>query len=182
MVEGAVARILDPDKKIQSGCIKLLYEIGYREPKLIAERADLFVRLLKHRNNRLVWGGMIALSAIAPARPEALFEKRTELFDAIRGGSTITRDRGMMALGSVAAADPKYRKELFPKLLAILRGSEGNDVAKFGEHLEPAVDPGNAAAYIETLEDKLDELAASAQKRVARLVKRARLQAPAKKA
>ena len=42
-------------------------------------------------------GGMIALSAIAALRPEALYGRREEMLDAIRGGSTITRDRGMMA-------------------------------------------------------------------------------------
>jgi len=170
LVKAASARILDPDKKIQSGCIKLLYEIGYREPSLIAGHAELFVRLLKNRNNRLVWGGMIALSTIARSCPEALFERRVELLEAIRGGSTITQDRGMMTLGLVAAADPRYLKELFPKLLAILRGSEAKDLPKFGEHLKPALSREYAASYVEALESRLNELPPPAQKRVGRLL------------
>ena len=53
------------DKNIQADCIKVLYEIGYLEPKLIADYAEDFVKLLKSKNNRLVWGGMTALAEVA---------------------------------------------------------------------------------------------------------------------
>ena len=79
-----------------------------------------------------------------------------------------------MALCLVTAADPKYRKELFPKLLAILCSAEGNDVPKFGEHLAPAVDAENASGNIDTLEAAQGNLAGSVQKRVARLIKGSR--------
>ena len=76
----------------------------------------------------------------------------------------------MMTLGLVAAADPRYRKELFPELLAILRGSEAKDLAKFGERLRPALSGEYAACYVKTLESRLSELAPAAQKRVGRLL------------
>ena len=50
------------DKNIQADCIKVLYEVGYLEPKLIADYAEDFVKLLRSKNNRLVWGGMTALA------------------------------------------------------------------------------------------------------------------------
>src|SRR5262245_34684369 len=53
------------DKAIQSDCIKALYEIGAIKPDMIAGYVDDFVKLLGSRNNRLVWGGMTALGAIA---------------------------------------------------------------------------------------------------------------------
>ncbi|MBI5290319.1 MAG: hypothetical protein HY872_00390 [Chloroflexi bacterium] len=44
------------NRNVQSNCLKVLYEIGYLEPALIADYADDFLRLLQNRNNRLVWG------------------------------------------------------------------------------------------------------------------------------
>src|SRR5512147_2818588 len=53
------------DRNIQADCIKVLYEVGYMEPKLIADYAEDFAKLLRSKNNRLVWGGMTALAAVA---------------------------------------------------------------------------------------------------------------------
>ena len=62
------------DKKVQSDCIKVLYEIGYRKPELVADFAGDFLALLTSKNNRLVWGAMIGLSTIAHLRYNVLFE------------------------------------------------------------------------------------------------------------
>jgi hypothetical protein len=47
------------DKNIQADCVKVLYEIGYIDPFLIAGYADDFLKLLRSRENRLVWGGRL---------------------------------------------------------------------------------------------------------------------------
>ena len=61
------------EPNIQSDCLKVLYELGYLAPELIADYADDFLKLLKHRNNRMVWGGMIALSTIATLKADEIF-------------------------------------------------------------------------------------------------------------
>jgi hypothetical protein len=38
----------------------MLNEIGYLDPEWIAGHAQEFIELLNSKNNRLVWGGMIA--------------------------------------------------------------------------------------------------------------------------
>jgi hypothetical protein len=43
----------------------VLYELGYLAPELIADYVGDFIKLLKHENNRIDWGGMIALSTVA---------------------------------------------------------------------------------------------------------------------
>ncbi|MCI0618234.1 hypothetical protein L0244_35095, partial [bacterium] len=53
------------NQNVQSDCLKVLYEIGFLNPNLIAEYAGDFLKLLKSKNNRMVWGSMIALSTIA---------------------------------------------------------------------------------------------------------------------
>lgn len=42
--------------QVQSDCLKVLYEIGYLQPELVAPYAEDFLKLLHSRNNRLVWG------------------------------------------------------------------------------------------------------------------------------
>src|SRR5262245_32430609 len=70
---GAVAELVehlaDKNKDIQSDCIKVLYETGERNPALIAPHIEVFAKLLDSKNNRLAWGAMTALDAIADADP-----------------------------------------------------------------------------------------------------------------
>ena len=69
-----VENLSNSNKAIQSDCIKVLYEVGYIEPELIAEHISDFVELLSSKNNRLIWGGMIALSTIAHLKPDEILE------------------------------------------------------------------------------------------------------------
>jgi len=43
------ANLWNKDKDIQSDCIKVLYEVGSIEPKLIADYAEDFVKLLRSK-------------------------------------------------------------------------------------------------------------------------------------
>jgi hypothetical protein len=44
-----VQNLWNKDKNIQADCIKVLYEIGSIEPKLISDYADEFVNLLRQK-------------------------------------------------------------------------------------------------------------------------------------
>ena len=57
IVEG----LQNPDTAIANDCIKVLYEIGERNPELIADHYFVFIQLLQGNNNRLIWGGMTHL-------------------------------------------------------------------------------------------------------------------------
>ena len=61
-IEEIAAGLNDKNPSIQSDCLKVLYEIGYLEPELISGYAQTFLSLLDSKNNRMVWGGMIAIS------------------------------------------------------------------------------------------------------------------------
>lgn len=52
-VRELVANLSNRDRNIQSDCIKVLYEIGERDPKLIAKHWSAFGELLGSANNRL---------------------------------------------------------------------------------------------------------------------------------
>jgi hypothetical protein len=67
----------NPD--IQSDCIKVLYEIGYLKPELIADYIPDFLKLLKSKENRLVWGAMLALFTVSVLKANELFPHVSEI-------------------------------------------------------------------------------------------------------
>ena len=105
----------NPD--IQSDCLKVLYEVGGLNPSLIAGYADDFLKLLRGKNNRLVWGAMTALAAIADLKGAELFEHWGDIRQAMETGSVITVDNGVSTLARVAATDEDRRRTIFPYLL-----------------------------------------------------------------
>jgi hypothetical protein len=99
---GAVRELVDnlsnKNKNIQSDCIKTLYEIGYLKPELIADYYAVFIKLLPDKNNRLVWGGMMALSAITDLRHSEIFDSLDKIMGIVNKGSVITIDCGVEIL------------------------------------------------------------------------------------
>ena len=169
-----VAHLHDRDRNIQSDCIKTLYEIGYLAPELIAPYAEEFLGLLHRRNNRMVWGGMIALATIAALRAPFLFEHRQEIQDAIARGSVITVDRGIRALATVAGQDDAYRQELLPYLLEHLRTCRPKDVPARAEAVLAAVDTTHRDAFIAVLEQRLPDMRPTQAKRLQKVMAVAR--------
>ena len=161
------------DKNIQADCIKVLYEIGYIEPKLVADYAGDFVRLLKSRNNRLVWGGMTALAEVAKANPDAVFKHLEEIKKAKETGSVITVDNAISTLAWTAAANRKYNEAIFPYLLKHLSSCRPKEVPQHSEKTLPAVNSSNKADFIKVLEKRMEDLSGSGLARVKKVIKQA---------
>ena len=66
------------NRRIASDCVKTLYELGYLAPEWIAPHVDAFLALLDSKNNRLVWGGMTALSTYRPAAAPMPFYRQLD--------------------------------------------------------------------------------------------------------
>jgi len=161
------------DKNIQADCIKVLYEIGYLEPKLVADYAGDFVKLLRSRNNRLVWGGMTALAEAAKANPDAVFKHLDEIKKAKETGSVITVDNAISTLAWTAAANRKYNEAIFPYLLKHLSSCRPKEVPQHSEKTLPAVNSSNKADFIKVLEKRMEDLSGSGLARVKKVIKRA---------
>jgi hypothetical protein len=170
LVVAAAAGLGSRDKRTRSGCVKLLYEIGFRRPEFVAGLAETFVALLGDPDNRMVWGAMSALQAIAASRPDFLFERRAAILEAVRRGSVITRDRGISALGMVAASKPSRRAALFPELLGLLEECRPGDLPKYAESLKPAVGRAEAGELRRVVERRLPELDPAPRKRAEKLL------------
>jgi len=161
------------DKNIQADCIKVLYEVGAIEPELIADYSDDFVKCLRSKNNRLVWGGMTALAEVAKAKPEAVFGHLDEIKKAKETGSVITVDHAISALAWTAAANDEYNKTIFPYLLKHLLSCRPKEVPQHSEKTLPAVNSTNKAAFINALEKRMEDLSGSGLTRVRKVIKQA---------
>jgi hypothetical protein len=161
------------DKNVRADCIKVLYEAGYLAPELIAAYTGDFLKLTKSRNNRLVWGGMIALSTVAALKADELFPHVREIEQVMDAGSVITRDCGVRILVQIAAQDEAYRREIFPYLLSHLATCRPKDVAQHSEKSLPAVDGQNQAEFIALLEKRSVDLSKSELARVRKVIKTA---------
>ncbi|HXD10357.1 MAG TPA: hypothetical protein VN653_09870 [Anaerolineales bacterium] len=161
------------DQHIQADCIKVLYEVGYIEPKLIADFAEDFVKLLKSRNNRLVWGGMTALGEVAKADPEAVFKHLDTIKKAKETGSVITVDNAISALAYTASANQKYNDVIFPYLFQHLSSCRPKEVPQHSEKTIPAVNASNKADFIKVLEKRTEDLSGGGLARVKKVIKQA---------
>ena len=94
-IKELVDNLKNKDKKIQADCIKTLYETAYIKPDLIADYYSEFLGLLSSKNNRLVWGGMIALMTITDLKSKELFESIDLISNTVNKGSVITIDCGI---------------------------------------------------------------------------------------
>ena len=160
------------DKRIQADCVKVLYEIGYIDPTLIAAYAEDFLKLLRGRNNRLVWGGMIALSTVADLRADFVHAHLKEILKAMDTGSVITVDNAVKAL-ALAASKDAYQGSIFPHLLEHLRTCRPKDVPQHAEKSLPAVDASNKDDFIAVLEKRMEDLSGAQITRVKKLIKAA---------
>lgn len=160
-------------RDLQHDAIKVLYEIGARQPAPIAGHAQSFGDLLGHRSNRLIWGAMTALAAIAPHDPDAVASLLTPIMTAAESGSVIARDNAVRVLIALCAVR-RHADSAFPLLLAQLRRCPDNQLPMYAEEAADVVaGSGLAAAFAEALALRLDELPTEAKrKRVAKIMNR----------
>jgi len=159
------------NQNVQSDCLKVLYEIGYLAPGLIANYVDDFLKLLKSKNNRMVWGGMIALATIAEIKPREIWKNVDDVIDAIDHGTLITVVGGIKTLARVASTNKRYRAKLFPILIKHLKTCIPRDVPTHAESVLCAVDDSHKNEFLSVLESRRAEMTPSQLARLRRITK-----------
>lgn len=159
------------NKSVQSDCLKVLYETGYLKPDLIADYVHEFLALLKSKNNRMVWGAMIALATIADKKPNEIYTQLDTLTTAINNGTLITIVWGTKALAKVAAANKTYKQKIFPILMAQLKKCIPRDVPMHAESILPAIDEENKQEFLRIIETRKPERTASQLARLKKITK-----------
>ena len=161
------------NSNIASDCIKTLYEIGYLQPELIAPYVNDFLRLVRSRENRLVWGGMLALANIAALKPAEIFAQVEWVMKATREGSVITADNGIKTLAGVAGCKEEYNRVIFPFLREHLETCRSKEVPQHAESTLAAVNQTNQKKFIEVLNQRMDGLTATQAARVKKVIRAA---------
>ncbi len=162
------------NKKVQvaNDCIKVLYEIGERDPELIAEYVSEFIMLLKSKNNRLVWGSMVALTQITPLKPNEVFSKFEDILSAYKNGSVITVDNAITVFAELCRADKKYEIVVFRHIIEHLKTCRPKEVAQHSERASICVNEGNSKEFIDVLLLRKESLTEAQNKRVDKLIKK----------
>jgi HEAT repeat protein len=159
------------DRKASSSALKALFECGYLAPVLLVPHAAAFFDLLQSKNNRLVWGGAIALSCVAEADGAAIWPRRKELMAIFGRGSVITRDAVVRALARTAASSPSREREIAPWLLRALQDVRPVNLPRWAEDILPVLSPPHAAQARTIVTGRLGELKSSAQRRLRPLLR-----------
>lgn len=159
-------------KPIQSDSIKVLYEIGDRKPRLIEPYISEFVQCLQSKNQRLVWGGMTALHAIAKVNPAAINKELPHVLRAANGESVIARDHAVGILIELSR-----HKELVvitvPLLLEQLSSAPDNQFAMYAEQSLQVLFPAYAKEYNQILNARIKTLPKPSQAaRIAKLLRK----------
>jgi tRNA isopentenyl-2-thiomethyl-A-37 hydroxylase MiaE len=162
------------EPNIQSDCLKVLYELGYLAPELIADYVDDFIRLLRNRNNRMVWGGMIALSTIAGLQADKIFPHVDEIIQTMDAGSIITNDAGIKTLTEIAARKIEYHHRIVPFLLERLANSRPVDAPRYAENIFKAIRNVDKAEFIKILEKWIGAASGSRLTRLKKVCKQAK--------
>jgi hypothetical protein len=142
------------DKNISSDCLKVMYEIGYIKPILIASYSKEFLSLLQHKDNRKVWGAMIALATIADIAYAQIANAIDKVLSVIRSGSLITVVWGVRVLSKTLSHEPQLENNILPELLHILQICLPRDVPTHLESMIPMINAANLDRIMEMVESR----------------------------
>ena len=160
------------DKPVANDCIKVLYEIGRRNPNLISDYAKDFISCLRSRNNRLVWGSMMALATIAECASEPIYDKLAVVTVAYEEGSVITVDNSISVFAGLCKANADYAKTVLPIIINHLQKCKPREVPQHAERAAICFNNENAEEFMKVLEKRKSDLTTSQQARINRLMKR----------
>jgi hypothetical protein len=166
-----VTNLKHKNKSVHSDCLAVLYHIGYVKPHLIADYVEHFLALLKSKNNRMVWGGMIALSTIAELKTKEMCANLDTIKQAIDKGTLITVVWGVKTIAKIASSNKSCKPAVVPILLSQLKKCIPRDVAMHFENSLPAIDDENKAMFLRIVEDRKKELTPSQLTRLKKAIK-----------
>ena len=159
-------------KAVQNDCIKVLYEVGSQQPKLIAPYLTHFVELLNSKNNRLQWGAMTALASITSEQPKAVYAVLPKILEAADKGSTITRDQAVNILIQLGGINT-YAKQSFSLLMEQLLKCPTNQLPMYAERAVPIISAPNKVTFVNVLQSRLAEVEKeSKQKRIEKVIQK----------
>jgi hypothetical protein len=174
-IQEIAENLWNKNQNVRSDCLKVLYEIGYLDPGLIAVYAPDFLKLLQDKNNRMVWGGMIALATIAPLKAGQIWEAIDEVIRITQSGTLISQVWGVKTLSGVASTRAEYRQRLLPWLMDFIKTCPPRDLPMHAESVLCALDEQSQMEFVAVLEARQSELKPTQITRLNKVIKQLRL-------
>jgi hypothetical protein len=171
-VKDLISLLDDKKTAVRSDVIKVVYEIAERHVEMILPYTSTILNLLNHKDNRMIWGAMSALSAISMEKPELMAKYLPAILEAMDSGSVITRDHGIVILCQVSRLK-KYHNDCMELLLEQLEKSPVNQIASYAEKIFEVLSPGYVKRFASILKSRKDVSDfPSKQKRIEKLLKK----------
>jgi hypothetical protein len=169
-IKELVDNLNNKDKRIQSDCIKVLYELGELDPSLIADHVKVFLQLLESKNNRMQWGAMTALDMITPEHPKLIYESLGKIIAVADKGSVITTDHCVSILLKLCRFK-EYKDDAFSLFIEQIQECPTNQLPMYAENALPVIDSDNKAIFLKVLNSRIREIEKdSKRKRVDKVI------------
>jgi hypothetical protein len=143
--------------------IKVLYEVGARDPELIAGQCPVFVEALRSSNNRKVWGAMTAIDTVAERRAATLVAELPAIIAAADKGSVIAKDHCNSILVKLARAG--YGELAVPILVERLRTAAPNQFPTYAEAIAPVLTPETRPGFLAVLKERIGRIAQESKRK-----------------
>ena len=163
-IKELITNLNSNDKNIQSDCIDTLYETGYRKPELIADYHNDFLKLLDSKNNRLVWGGMIALATITELKHKELFEALDKIMTVTDKGSVITIDNGVKILIKLTKHSEYFETTNYLLMEQLLK-CPIKQLAMYSERTLECITNRNKMEFVQLIKNRFPECEKESQKK-----------------
>ncbi|MBB4052529.1 hypothetical protein GGR20_002177 [Devosia subaequoris] len=146
----------------RNDAMKVLYEIGARDPALIGGHCPVFLEALGSRTNRQVWGAMQALDSVAELRADEIAAELPNIIAAADRGSVIAKDRCTSLLTKLARSG--YAEKAVPILVERLKTAAPNQFPTYAEQTASVVTQAEKPGLIETIRQRLNKITQRAKR------------------
>ncbi len=172
--DAAVAELVEnlqnKKKPIRHDCVKVLYEIAERNSKMVSPFVNNFLDLLNSPDNRMVWGAMTAIDAIAGEKPNEVYARIDILEKVTDKGSVITRDHFVSIVAKLVASG---KSNLIGTFFNQLKKCPSNQLPMYTERHCSIIKKDKAAEFVVILSARLEELKTEAKrKRVEKVIRK----------
>lgn len=151
--------------------LKVLYEVGARNPALVGGQCPVFIEALKSSINRKVWGAMTALDAVAEQRAATLVAELPAIIEAADRGSVIAKDHCNSILVKLARAG--YGDKAVPILVERLKNAAPNQFPTYAEETATVLTPDQKPGFLAVLKERIGKIGQeSKRKRVEKLMRK----------
>jgi hypothetical protein len=157
-----VALVRSGTTRQRNDAMKVLYEIGARDPELIGGHCPVFLEALGSKTNRQVWGAMSVLDTVAEMRAEQIAAELPRIIEAADRGSVIAKDRCTSLLTKLARAG--LADKAVPILVERLKTAAPNQFPTYAEETASVVTPEAKPGLIETIRERLASMTQRAKR------------------